>query len=149
MNIKKLEEKFNLTTEEAINTIKKIDDEIKNVDSNIPKELENSDDIYNLELLKQDFFRSRSILLKLIDKGNEILSKVSDTLDDGVIKASTISALAELQRVIGDNLKNLVNLYKDINDLQTKNKNQINVQTAQTVNNIVFTGKTSDLIKKL
>lgn len=116
--------------------------------------------IFEMEGLKSDFILIRSNILKLINNGQRILDTAS-VVDVSDLSAKHLEALASLQQTIGNNLKLMIDCYKQIADIeklrQKENKfkggETLGGQTAGTIvnNQILFNGDTSallDLIKQ-
>lgn len=69
--------------------------------------------VFTIDALKQDFVMVRTNVLGVINRGNHILEQVS-ILDVADMKASQLMALATLQKTLGENVKLLMDIYKDI-----------------------------------
>lgn len=175
INEKKLEslrKKFDMA-EESINqmtaVVEDIDDsnelnalaevEISEPGKNLPA-ISEFEEVFTLDLLKSDFTLMRSNLLSLITRGQQILEDTG-AIDIVDMKASQLSALAELQLATGANIKLLIEIYKSIigiekekyvlirglnqENLGSENANQI---ISNTTNNIVV-GSTHDILQAL
>ncbi len=122
--LKALHEKFNMA-EDSINqmteVIEVLDDdltslqtcEIKEPGAHIPSPSEVPEEVFTLDLLKQDFMSMRTNILAVINRGQTILEDTGN-LDIGDMKASQLEALSSLQRSTGENIKLLMGIYKDI-----------------------------------
>jgi len=130
LNTKKLEKLLNI----AENTIKQTEETLKEIDEiipsneNLPQQQEeqmneNSDithkEIFSLQQLKKDFELVRRNLISLVEAGQKLIQKI-DVLNFTDLKASQIEALSNLQNVIGNNLKLVIDLYKQILELEDK-----------------------------
>lgn len=114
---------------------------------------ENTDNIFSIDSLKQDFVMVRDNIIKLVTTGQRILDTAS-ILDVSDMKASQLQALAEMQTTIGNNLKLLISIYKEITDIEkSRSKNEVpntsqvaNVGVINNNNNIVFNGTNTELL---
>lgn len=111
-------------------------------------------EIFSIEHLKTDFLMIRQQVQNLILSSQRTLNTVS-LLDVADLKPAHLTAIASLQKTLGDNLELMVKLYRQIADIEkmrAKNKgNQAGGGTAVnngTVvnNNIIYSGNTSDLL---
>ena len=118
----------------------------------------NSDEkfeVFTLDTLKSDFICIRQNVMKLITSGQRILDSTS-LIDVSDLKASQLMAIATLLKTIGENSKTLIDIYKqivEIEKLRVKEKVPEPTQTAMinsgtVVNNqILFNGDTSQLLE--
>jgi hypothetical protein len=108
--------------------------------------------IMNMGLLAQDFMMARNNIMKLISTGQKILDSAS-VLDIGDLKASQLEALSNLQTTIGNNIKLLMDIYKDIAAIEKTRQKPVTktetnpAQVSNTVNQNLFVGSSSDLLK--
>lgn len=113
--------------------------------------VEKTDEIFSNDLLKKDFLMVRQNLISLISKGQTLFDKTSE-LDLTELKASQIEALATLQKTISENLKMLIEIYRDIVEIENKrnNKNEVpQLVNTGTLNQVLFNGSTLDLLNAL
>jgi hypothetical protein len=150
MDIEKIEQVFELAHKEVENAIVETDETITEVETKDIEKID-KDQVFSFDTLKQDYLIVRQNLIKLIDKGQKILDQVT-IMDIGDFKASQLMALSQLQDSIGNNLKLLIDIYKQLteikNNLDKKNveeKDKGNVN----VNNAVFVGSSKDLLDML
>jgi hypothetical protein len=158
MNIEKLEKKFDLakaTVENAVETLEELGDGLI-IHEGEPAELVPYEEVFTISLLKQDFMMVRQNLVALIAKGQRLLNTSSE-MDATELKASQVEALSELQNSISANLKLLIDIYKQVSDIEkAKRSNMVEMygrngttpvnMGSVTTNNIVFTGTPSDLL---
>ena len=110
--------------------------------------------IFELDQLKLDFQMVRSNLMKLVNTGQRMLESAG-TLDLGDMKASQLEALSGLQNTIANNLKLMMEIYKDMAAIEKARRSMAPPPVAQgavnlgTVNNtnVVFSGSTSELLE--
>lgn len=113
-------------------------------------------EVFTIEGLKQDFILIRQNVMKLITTGQRILDSAS-LLDVADMKAAQLNALSSLQETLGNNLKLLVNIYKEICEIEKMrlgvsgkvpdgSVQQLNTGTITNNNTIVFSGDTSQLL---
>ena len=118
---------------------------------------ENEKEIFSIESLKSDFILIRQNVLKLIGTGQRILDSAA-LLDISDMKASQLTALSNLQETLGNNMKLMVGIYKEICEIEKMRlgicgKAEGSVQqiaTGNTINNnttVVFSGDTSQLLE--
>lgn len=110
-------------------------------------------DVFSIDLLKQDFLLIRTNLLSLIEYGQNLLKQLT-VFEASDLKASQIDAITNLQNSIASNLKILTDVYKQILEIQNSKNKLNNEQTEQNKpanvtnnNNMIFTGSTSELLK--
>lgn len=158
--MKKIENIFKEAEEIAENLeIEDIDEEEKNItlsvagyeiEESIDPELLENKEIFEIKELKKDFIICKRTLYTIIRKGQQILSSAPCSTDE--LKASEIAALAQLSEVISKQLKMIVEMYKDIQDIELKIKQMqsgINVPEGSNFtqnNNNVFVGRTDELM---
>lgn len=157
--LENLERKLNIATD----LIKEFE-----VDENLPMEIsetpvpmvidEINNDVFELNNLKSDFMLIRQNVLKLISTGQRFMESVS-IVDPSDLKASQIQAISGMHETLGNNLKLLIDLYKQIADIETlrnKRSSKLNTEANQTIstgntitnhNQIVFAGTSDDLLK--
>jgi hypothetical protein len=158
--LQNLEKKFGMAT----SLVEDLDDAISelNIEDNLPEIGKPTDgvvapeeSIMDMSSLRQDFSLVRANVLKLVHAGQKILDKAGE-LDLADLKPSHIEALASLQSTIGNNLKLMMDIYKDIASIEKSRVRapvkqdlvQSNVNTGQiTNNNILFTGSSADLME--
>lgn len=138
------------------------------IDENLPMEIietpvpivveEINNDVFELNNLKSDFMLIRQNVLKLISTGQRFMESVS-IVDPSDLKASQIQAISGMHETLGNNLKLLIDLYKQIADIETlrnKRGGKLNTETNQSIstgntitnhNQIVFAGTSDDLLK--
>lgn len=138
------------------------------VDENLPMEIsevsvpmiaeEINNDVFELNNLRSDFMLIRQNVLKLISTGQRFMESVS-IVDPSDLKASQIQAISGMHETLGNNLKLLIDLYKQIADIETlrnKRVGKLNTESNQTIstgntitnhNQIVFAGTSDDLLK--
>jgi len=174
--LKKLHDKFNMA-EESIDQMTKaidvlVDDsdlsalevtEIAEPGKHLPTDLDSFEEVFTLDLLKQDFMSMRTNILAVINRGQSILEDTGH-LDIGDMKASQLEALSSLQRSTGENIKLLMGIYKDIIAVEKdkyvllRGLNQENLgtvpQTPITVGeggtltqNVIVAGSTHDILR--
>ena len=117
-----------------------------------------NNDVFELNNLKSDFMLIRQNVLKLISTGQRFMESVS-IVDPSDLKASQIQAISGMHETLGNNLKLLIDLYKQIADIETlrnKRGGKLNTETNQSIstgntitnhNQIVFAGTSDDLLK--
>ncbi len=161
--LEKIEKKLNIAND-IINELEISDDFQREVPENLPIEIktnipevyDTNTDIFDLESLKSDFMLIRQNVLKLIATGQRFMETVS-VVDPADLKASQIQAISGMHETLGNNLKLLIDLYKQIADIevlrnkQTKFTSEAN-QSISTGNNItnnqiVFAGSSDELLK--
>lgn len=150
--LERLEKKFNVATE----LVEEMTADIEEIEVyEVVPEKEGEEplpEVFTLETLKVDFMMIRNNIMKLVADGQRTLSSAS-VIDVSDLKASTIQALAGLQVAIGGNLKMLIETYKIIVEIEklrqkeTKPVPQMGSVNLGVVNNIAFTGSTSDLLQ--
>lgn len=153
INLDILEQKLNIANEL-----------IDELDLDMPTELievvkyetvpvDNRFEVFTLESLKSDFVAIRQHIMKLILSGQRILETAS-LMDVSDLKAPQIMALSSLQKTLGDNSKLLIDIYRQIGEiekLRSKERppepNGSIVNSGTVVNNqILFNGDTSQLL---
>lgn len=167
--LQNLEKKFGMA-EELVNSLDGLVDElcISDIDTtpggmpavtgeNLPAPAEGDESIICLQQLKGDFQMIRNNIIVLINTGQRFLT-AAGTMDLADLKASQLDALSNLQRTISDNAKRLLEIYKDLADIEkTRNAGKAKtnapatdagvVNTGNMVqNNIVFQGSTKELM---
>ena len=134
--LENLERKLNIATD----LIKEFE-----VDENLPMEIsetpvpmvidEINNDVFELNNLKSDFMLIRQNVLKLISTGQRFMESVS-IVDPSDLKASQIQAISGMHETLGNNLKLLIDLYKQIADIETlrnKRSSKLNTEANQTI----------------
>jgi len=158
--LNKLEEKLNIATD----LISELSAVVEDIESDTLPELtevstESSPEdikIFTIESLKSDFILVRNNVIKLINSGQRVLDAVS-LVDVSDLKASQLQAISGLQSTLGNNLKMLISIYKEIADIETsRNKKSskfdnstpaaVNMGTNITNNNVIFGGSSSELL---
>ena len=150
-----LEDKLNIATD----LIDKLDIEDYDIIPSVPMEIttksSSGEEVFSIDALKSDFMLIRQNVIKLVATGQRILDSAS-IIDISDMKASQLSALSSLQETLGNNLKLLVNIYREICEIERMrlgmtgkpstipSAQQIN--SGNTINNIVFSGDTSSLL---
>jgi len=179
--LKALHEKFNMA-ENSINQMTEIIEvseiievldedltsldtyEIKEPGEHLPLELDKPEEVFTLDLLKQDFMSMRTNILAVISRGQGILDDTG-SLDIGDMKASQLEALSSLQRSTGENIKLLMGIYKDIIAVEKdkyvllRGLNQENLGSSQgqitvgqggtVTQNVIVAGSTHDILQLL
>jgi len=160
----KLRKRFDMATEVVEGMSDDLDDlslcEVPEPGQNLPMDPLDPDnpEVFTIQALKCDFVLIRQNVIRVINYGNNLLDQVS-VLDVGDMKASQLTALATLQKTLGDNVKLLMDIYKDIivvergkADLAGKTnpdilpgQGQMNVK-GDVHQQIVVAGSTSDLL---
>jgi hypothetical protein len=110
-------------------------------------------EVFTIDTLKNDFVLIRNNVMKLINTGQRILESAS-MIDISDMKPAHLSALSDMQSTLGNNLKLMIALYKEIAEIEKlrlkENKNSsiapVNNGTVVT-NNIVYSGSTEDLLE--
>lgn len=160
----KLRKKFNMAEEAVEELSEDLDDlamtETPEPGQHLPILSDNPNEVFTIDLLKQDFLLVRQNVLSVINRGQMLLEKV-EILDIGDMKGSQLMALATLQKTLGDNVKLLMDIYKDIISIEKDKratsgtvpglpgaggmtvKGDVHQQT------IVVAGNTSDLLKAI
>lgn len=126
--LKQLEKRFNIAAEvvaEMVGDVEELEEDLTTelaisdhqllpatIPDNIPE-----GQVFSIELLKQDFFSMRQNIQSLIAIGQNILRQAS-VLDLADMKASQLDALTSLQATLGGNMKLLIDLYKQIIDIE-------------------------------
>jgi len=156
--LQQLEAKFGLAEnliEELSSTIEDITTtELSVIEENSVSECDKKDDeILNVTSLKQDFMLIRNNLIKLINTGQRILEGAS-VLDISDLKPSHLESLSNLQSVLGNNMKMLIELYQTINNIEKTRqkalpKQEQNPTNINNTNNNLFVGNSADLLKLL
>lgn len=127
-----------------------------------PCEIDTMDDSYNLDDSQMEVFeinelRKTFILVKqnltsMVNSGQNLYNQIDGLLLDD-LKASEISAIAQLGDSIARQLKTMVEVYKDISDIEQSRRTNIpkNLPPGSTVNtqNIVFQGSTKDMLEQI
>lgn len=112
------------------------------------------EEVFTIDTLKSDFVLIRNNIMKLISTGQRILDSAS-LVDVSDMKASTISALSDLQSTLGNNLKLMVDVYKQIAEIEkmrlkgklsSDTTTSINSGTVNNTTNVIFQGDTSELL---
>lgn len=113
--------------------------------------------VFTIEALKQDFLMVRQNVLSVITKGQNILDQVG-ILEIGDMKGSQLMALATLQKTLGENVKLLMDIYKDIVAIEKDKAEMEQMRNSMTPSypamnvkgdvhqQIVVAGSTSDLL---
>lgn len=129
-------------------------------DAPVPAVYENGkidNDVFEIDNLKSDFMLIRQNVLKLINMGQRFMETVS-LVDPSDLKASQIQAISGMHETLGNNLKLLIDLYKQIADIETlrnKRSSKIASEANQTIstgntitnhNQILFAGSSNDLL---
>lgn len=158
LKLEKLEKKFNVATK----LIEDLDDISAEFESDVVTDIiplpcneiatTVQEDVFTITQLKQDFLMVRQNVMSLITKGQRILDQIS-ILELSELKASQVEAMTNLQKVIGENLERMLNMYKMITEIekvrQKTSPNEvggaINMGSV-TNNNIVFNGSPNDLL---
>lgn len=172
--LRRLEEKFNMS-QELVNEMSQDilvvepDDltslemtETKKPGEHLPEvQLE---EIFSLDLLRQDFIQMRSNVMSIISRGKTILDDAG-TLDLGDMKASQLEALSSLQRSVGENIRLMVDIYKNIVAIEKEkhvmirglNQENLGVGTSQgainvceggnVTQNVIIAGGTHDILR--
>jgi hypothetical protein len=172
--LKALHEKFNMA-EESINkmteVIEVLDDDLSSLEvteiqepgEHLPADLDSFEEVFTLDLLKQDFMAMRTNILAVINRGQNILEDTGN-LDIGDMKASQLEALSSLQRSTGENIKLLMGIYKDIiavekdkyvllrglnqENLGANPQSPINVaEGGSLTQNVIVAGSTHDILR--
>jgi len=152
--LQNLEKKFNVANdlmEELTEVANEFEKDLIPVQSNLPVEVD-EEKVFSIETLKSDFLLVRNNIVKLINTGQRILDQAS-ILDISDLKASQLQALSDLQSTLGNNLKMLISIYKEISEIEklrvptTKQEIPSQINTGSiTNNNIVFSGSSEELL---
>lgn len=156
----KLEEKLNVASSLASCLVQELEIETTELEIIPPTEAElmtvdGNNEVFSTDSLKSDFIMIRQNVMKLITTGQKILESAS-VLDIGDLKAAQLTALSQLQMTLGSNMKLMVDLYKEICEIEKMrmgisgkipdgSMKQLNSGNTVT-NNIVFSGDTSSLL---
>jgi len=156
--LENLEKKFNVATKLAE------DLELLSVEVGIPdlepisENCEEITEVFSLRQLKQDAELVHRNLRSLVLKGQRIMDQ-TDALDIADLKASQIESLSSLQNTIANNLKLIIDIYKQIAEIEKIKGTTLNkfsgeqpsmVNTGTVVNNqILFNGSPNDLLNIL
>ena len=135
--------------------------ETKEPGEHLPAKLDEFEEVFTLELLKQDFMSMRVSILAVINKGQKILDDV-EILEISDMKASQLEALSSLQRSTGENIKLLMGIYKDIISVEKdkyvllRGLDQENLGAAPPIHtgdnitqNVIVAGGTHDILREL
>lgn len=112
-------------------------------------DIEETDTVFEVMELKKDFIMVKRNLQKLVRQGQNLMDGVGIMhLDD--MNGAQMSGIAQLSDVIGNQLKMMIEMYKDISEIERNKKPQNplvpgNV-TGDLNQNILFTGTTADLL---
>lgn len=115
---------------------------------------ESTTEVFSLDSLKADFILIRQNIMKLINTGQRVLESAS-LIDPSDMKASQLMALSQLQQTLGNNLKLLVDVYKEIVNIEKTRSSVTLKQTDQpgiinqgtVINNqVLFSGDTNQLL---
>jgi hypothetical protein len=152
--LENLEKKFNVATKLA-EDLEEIGNDLGIAEIRIPEIIETDcESVFTLSQLKSDAELVHRNLRSLVLKGQRIMDQV-ETLDIADLKASQIESLSSLQNTIANNLKLIIDIYKQIAEIEKMKKpSKINnseqlsmVNTGTVVNNqILFTGSPNDLL---
>jgi hypothetical protein len=119
------------------------------------EKLPTNNEVFSIDTLKTDFIMIRQNVMKLIATGQRVCDSAS-LVDVSDMKPSTLQAIAILHQTLGSNIKLMVDIYKQIADIEkTRDKTrpkdeQPNVVTnSGTIvnNNIAFQGDISELLE--
>lgn len=114
----------------------------------------NPNEVFSIDTLKSDFIMIRQNVMKLIATGQRVCDSAS-IVDVSDMKPSTLQAIAMLHQTLGSNIKLMVDIYKQIADIEKtrdkvrpKDEQPSSVTNSGTIvnNNIVFQGDTSELL---
>jgi hypothetical protein len=158
----KLEEKFNVANGLVHELTAVVDEmgeklpQLMPVTGEVVEAIEENPRAFEMDNLKQDFQLIRTNVLRLINNGQRILDTAS-VIDVSDLSAKHLEALASLQQTIGNNLKLLIDCYKQLADIEKLRQKEIKltkcdptmgmVNTGTVVNNnILFQGDTSQLL---
>jgi len=149
INIRELENKLNL----AKSTIESLPEKLptKEVITEYMEDPKKDENIVDINNLKQDFIEARTTLKGIISKGEEILQSVS-MLDVSDLKPSQIQAVAALQSAIGSNVKLMLDIYKQMQDVYKNNNKKSPINTAENQKiqqNNIFVGNSRELLQEL
>ena len=110
--------------------------------------------LFERQELKKTFIEVKRNLQRLVAHGNTLMDQVSGVqLEE--LKASELSAISELSRTISDQLKMMIEVFKDIiqieKDLKSLGNPGPNIPEGTTVtqNNYNFTGTTQDILRQI
>jgi len=119
---------------------------------------ERTDSVFQLTELKKKYDLAQQSLQQIINFGQNLMSQTV-TLELNDMKASEISAIAQLSQTIYTQLRGMVNMLKDITEIELNVKELNSVQqgmgklpsgTSFTQHNTtVIQGTTSDIIKQI
>jgi len=150
--LQNLEEKFNL----AEQLITQLDGVVEGMGLELQQDFSpdpNADpntSIMDMNLLSQDFLLARNNIIKLIHSGQRILDS-ANLLDLSDLKATQLEALSNLQTTIGNNITKLLDCHKEIANIEKARQKPVGkkepTQVANTVNQNLFVGSSSDLLK--
>lgn len=109
--------------------------------------------VFDLTDLKKDFILAKRNLYTLIRKGQMLMNGIDD-LDLEEMTGTKIMAIAQLSTSVAGQLKMLVEMYKDIADIEKMRRPDIpgvihGAVQGDLNQNIVFAGDTSELMKYL
>lgn len=156
--IAKLEKIFD-AAETAIQEIS-VDDEGNQIYELAPEGWERTEieevkdgNVFDLTELKKDFILAKRNLYTLIRKGQMLMNGI-DELDLEEMTGTKIMAIAQLSTSVSGQLKMLVEIYKDIADIEKTRRPEIPGVVAGAVQgdlnqSIVFAGDTAELMKHL
>jgi tetrahydrodipicolinate N-succinyltransferase len=94
--------------------------------------------------IKKDYDYARSNLYSLIEKGQEALNGIMELANDSD-SPRAYEVAAQTAKTVGDTIDKLMNLQKNLKELENNNHKTTNNVT----NNAVFVGSTSELQKLL
>lgn len=158
MNLDILEKKLNIANEliDELNIEDIVTSDIVPVLNHeiVPLKEDHQFEVFSLETLKNDFIIIRQNVMKLINSGQRILETAS-LLDVSDLKSSQIMAISNLQKTLGENLKSLIDIYKQVVEIErmrikekpTEQQGTNLINSGTVVNNqILFNGSTESLL---
>ena len=111
-------------------------------------------DMFQLEMLQQDFLSVRGTLLDTVTKGKSVIDTLTNEIVLNPTDAEMIASYSQLIGVVNSSMRLLSGTYKDISDIVTKIKKleEMAETTSNNVTNIqnnFYAENTNDIIKQL
>ena len=150
--LKKVEKLLNVT-QDAIDDMQIIQPTSYDVDT-----IEDLDDsqmaIFEVNELRKTFVLVKQNLTSMVNSGQNLYNQIDGLLIDD-LKASEVSAIAQLGDSIARQLKIMIEIYKDISDIEQSRKSTIpnnlppGSNVTQNTQNIVVQGSTKDMLEQI
>lgn len=146
-------QKLNETFEIAEKTLSDLEDDFEGALVEYTPQEDDSEELISIQMLKQDLFLIRSVLISNVQKGRLIIDAISRDIaaDGGFSDSKMVEALSSLIKNTNSSLKELSAVFKDLHEIENGKKSKSPVVPNGSVNtqNNIFVGNAKDILDML